>query len=131
MVTRASLALGATTAVLALTGCGGGSSNSFTIKADESGQVAYLVFDTAIPHRALERVLVDAMQSSGADAFVTTTAPAGSLDCNWHGAFDLMGVPDIPFMALHRYDMSNVSVKAYGSGSYADSVCSDLQATSG
>ena len=133
MATRvqAILALGVTAAVAALAGCGGGSGNSFTIKEDYSGHVAYLVFDTAIPHQALERVLVDAMRSSGADAFVTSNKPTGPLDCSWHGAYGLIGIPDIPFMALHRYDTSNVSVKVYGTGSYADRVCSELQATSG
>jgi hypothetical protein len=126
---RTTLVLGATAAAVgALAGCGGGSGNSFTIKADDAGHVAYLVVDSAIPRRALAPVLINGMQSEGM-AFVTSSKPVGALDCSWRGAFDMIGIPGIPTFALQRrYDTANVSVKVYGSGAFADSVCSDLQA---
>jgi hypothetical protein len=127
MRVQASLALGVTAAVVALAGCGGGSGNSFTIKANESGHVAYLVVTTAIPHRVIEPLLVNGMQSYGAAAFVTSSKPTGALDCRSNRALDVLGIPDIPtFGASLTYALSKVSIEVYGTGSFADQVCSDL-----
>jgi hypothetical protein len=130
MMTWARTSLAATGVVVALAGCGGGSGNSFTIKADSSGHVAYLVVTSDLPRRALEGDLRNGMRSEGT-AFVTTNNPAGAHDCSWHGSLGSIGIPGIPALDLHRYSSGKVTVDVYGSGSFADGICSDLQLTSG
>ena len=129
MLEHKRLALGVTAAVVALAGCGGGSraGNSFTIKANESGHVAYLVVTTAIPHKVIEPILVTSMQSYDAAAFVTTSKPAGALDCRSNRDLNVLGIPDIPVFGVGlRYALSKVLIEVYGTGSFADQVCSDL-----
>ena len=106
----------------ALAGCGGSSTPVFTIKANLKGDVAYLVVHTAVPQSAVAPVLLRAIRSVGAVAFTSTGRPATvSLDCNQHTT---IGSSGIPAATLHPYTGKDVSIEVYGTGSFADGICS-------
>ncbi len=107
----------------ALAGCGGGSSHSFTIKADNKGDVAYIVVTTPAPEQAVAGVLLGTTRSAGAAAFLTTASPTLPFDCKGHAK---IGSSGIPASALHPYTGDDVSIAVYGIGSFADGVCSGL-----
>lgn len=114
-----SAALGA----VVLAGCGGSSSNTFTVKIDYSGQIAYLVVGVSAHQGAIEHALTKKLNTGGLSAFVTSNQPAGSLDCSRQGK---IGEHHTPAPALRPYLGQNISVKVYGSGALADAVCSGL-----
>lgn len=128
MATRAhkTLALAVAAAVIALTGCGSVDAHSMTVKVTYSGETAYVALVTSADPKPFERAFIKVVESSGAVATITKSAPVGALNCSKNGR---IGATKKPAPPLRPFIGENLYVKVYGKSPIADGICAGMQAT--
>jgi hypothetical protein len=114
-----------------LAGCGGGgssssSSKSFTVKVDYHGNTGYMVVSVPAAHEAAIRnaFIAKARKTKIPTISVTDQSSQGPLKCSESGK---IGQHHSVIPAVRRYIGDQATVKIYGSGLVATSLCHALK----